>query len=96
MNKTMKIFKTTLRILISIVIGIPTIWILYFAFTCCGLFLIIPIVGVLGIPFNWLISDKEGLDDSIDMIKMGGYILIQPIIFWIIFIKGENPLSMLE
>jgi hypothetical protein len=52
-----------------------------------------PLVGIIGIPFSWLINDKEGLDDCVDWVKMGGFLLIQPIMFWVIFIKGRNPIT---
>lgn len=83
--------KFTIRIIISIVIGIPTIWILYLSFTCMGLFFIVPIIGMFGIPFCWLIGDKTGLEESKEMFKSGWELLIQPFLFWYLFIIGKNP-----
>ena len=85
-----KAIKFGIRILISIIIGIPTLWILYISFTCFGLFFLVPIVGFLGMPFNWLINDTEAMRESIETFKMGGYLLIAPFAFWH-FIIGKNP-----
>ena len=49
-----------------------------------------PIVGFLGMPFNWLINDTEAMHESIETFKMGGYLLIAPFAFWH-FIIGKNP-----
>jgi len=87
------VVKISIRVLISIIIGIPTLWILYLAFTCMGLFLIVPVVGFFGIPFNWLINNKEAMEESLEMFKMGGYLLIAPFMFWYFFIIGKNPFT---
>tara|TARA_R110002167_G_scaffold331706_1_gene538373 strand:+ start:18319 stop:18657 length:339 start_codon:yes stop_codon:yes gene_type:complete len=87
------VVKISIRVLISIIIGIPTLWILYLAFTCMGLFLIVPVVGFFGIPFNWLINNKEAMEESLQMFKMGGYLLIAPFVFWHSFIIGKNPFT---
>jgi hypothetical protein len=87
------VVKISIRVLISIIIGVPTLWILYPAFTCMGLFLIVPVVGFFGIPFNWLINNKEAMIESLEMVKMGGYLLIAPFMFWYFFIIGKNPFT---
>lgn len=63
--------KIILRALISIVVGIPTLWILYLTFTCMGLFLIVPVVGFFGVPFNWLIGDKGSDEREYTYVKNG-------------------------
>lgn len=90
------VVKISIRVLISIIIGIPTLWILYLSFTCMGLFLIVPVAGFFGIPFNWLINNKEAMEESIKMFKMGGYLLIAPFMFWHFFIIGKNPFTEMD
>lgn len=87
------VVKISIRVLISIIIVIPTLWILYLAFTCMGLFLVVPVAGFFGIPFNWLINNKEAMEESLLMFKMGGYLLIAPFMFWHFFIIGKNPFT---
>ena len=87
------VVKISIRVLIAIIIGIPTLWIFYLAFTCMGLFLIIPVVGLIGVPFSWLINNKELMEDSLCMVKLGGYLLIAPFMFWYYFIIGKNPFT---
>lgn len=89
----MKTIKFILRVFISVVVGIPTLWILYLAFTCLGLLFLVPIAGIIGVPFFWVINDREGVEESIDSIKDGGYLIIAPIMFWYFFIIGKNPFT---
>jgi hypothetical protein len=90
-----QIIKTILRVLIAIIIGIPTLPILYIGFTTFGLFLIVPVVGFFGIILNWLINNKEDLDESVMMLKYGGELLTAPFVFWYLFITGKNPFVMM-
>ena len=83
--------KLVLRIVIAIVIGIPTLWILYLVFSVFGLALWLPFIGLIGIPFNWLTGDKDGLKESFELVKIGGMLLIAPFAFWRYFIIGKNP-----
>ena len=87
----MKALKFILRILVTIVVGIPTLWILYLAFTFFGLLLVIPIIGIFSLPFNWLINNKEGIKENIEMIISGLGLMVAPFVFWYLFIIGENP-----
>ncbi len=63
------------------------------SFALVPLFLIVPVVGFFGIPFNWLINNKEAMEESLQMLKMGGYLLIAPFVFWHFFIIGKNPFT---
>jgi len=88
--------KYIIRALIAVIIGIPCLPISYAASTCCGLLLVVPICGLFGIAFFWLVSDKDELENSRCMAGLGIYLLIEPFEFWYLFIIGKNPFKELN
>ncbi len=87
----MVIFKKVLRIVVAIVIGVPTLGILYLAFSAVGILLIVPTIGLSGAPFYWLINDKKKREECVEMIWSGWHLLVKPFLFWHYFIIGKNP-----
>lgn len=88
--------KFLLRLFIFIFIGIPTLPIFWGALSAFGLILTLPILGLPGIFFGWLINDNELIEDSADALKMFLQFLIMPFLFWYYFTIGINPLIKLN
>lgn len=91
----MKQFRFVLRLITAIVIGIPTLWILFFAFTLFGISIIMIIGSFIGIIFSWMLGSKEGIYECKDCIRDMSWTLIAPFLFWYEFIKGNNPFKEL-
>ena len=87
--------KLFIRIVISIIIGLPSLPFLYMAFGLMGLILIIPFASIFMVPCGYLINDKELLEDGIEGFKLFGMFLILPFMFWKLFIDGKNPFTEL-
>jgi len=90
----MKQFKFILRLLIAIVIGIPTAPIVIFTLSFFGLlFIIAPIVGIVQLIYGWLISDKWEIEQG----KFSLYCAIGPFfatyIWWSNFVLNKKEVD---
>lgn len=88
--------KKAFRILISIILFLPSIPFLYLVYSTFGLFFIIPIYGLFSFPFYWLLDNKEGIEESKDSLELGLELIRIPFLFWYYFIIGKNPLKELH
>lgn len=87
----MKTFKLILRIVFTIIIGPPSLLILYPTFTLLGLIFIAPIIGTGQLILGFLLSSRLLIDDGFDSWALFIFAITGPWMFWWHFLNGRNP-----
>ena len=91
----MKTFKTILRILVAIFIGIPTLPLGYIVSLGGGIVLAVFVMATVDFIFGWLIDDKYVSEEYSITLSIVFTCLTAPIMFWVYFTQGKNPIKVM-
>ena len=78
------------RIILCLLFFVPSLPLLYLAFSALGIGLVIPFMGVLYLPFAYASGSDEQMNECKEMLIFIPALLLQPLILWAVFVySGE-------